>query len=198
LRALIILALIAVVVSLGFAFTRANNTPLASSNVYCGVERAAVKHLTDGFVLPVNPVYKTPDQLLALTPPHVGPDSPRIISNPGSLPETLKVQLTHVHVVAVKQESDSDLHIIIRSAQGELNVESPMAYCDRASPYRQRLAVARAAVERAFPNVSTGSYTVVDRYATIRGVLFWDVLHGQRGAPNGVELHPVTMLQVTP
>ena len=42
------------------------------------------------------------------------------------------------------------------------------------------------------PNVSSSRYTPEDFTATIEGVLFFDVLHGQRGAPNGVELHPVT------
>lgn len=186
-------AILGLAVAAGVNRERASNRTLTSSNVYCGVERAAVKHLTDGFQLPVNPVYLTPEKLLALRAPNVGSGSPRFTANPGSLPETIKVQLTNVHVVAVKQESDSDLHVIIGSSQGELNVEAPMAVCDHASPYWQRLAVARTAIERAFPNASSGSYTVVDRYATIRGVLFWDVLHGQRGAANGVELHPVTM-----
>jgi hypothetical protein len=42
------------------------------------------------------------------------------------------------------------------------------------------------------PHVSRSHYTPENLTATIEGVLFFDVLHGQRGAPNGVELHPVT------
>lgn len=37
----------------------------------CGTERAAVKHLTDGFVLPVNGTVVTPDQLVAMAAPPV-------------------------------------------------------------------------------------------------------------------------------
>jgi hypothetical protein len=40
------------------------------------------------------------------------------------------------------------------------------------------------------------SFTMLNGKATIRGVGFFDFLHGQTGvAPNGIELHPV--LRVT-
>lgn len=159
----------------------------------CGVERAQVKHLTDGFVLPTKARVMTPAQLLALTAPHIGPSTPRLPQ------ERVKVELRNVHVIAVKQEADSDLHVIIQAANGgELNVESPMARCDSTSPNAAILAAARAALDKAFPHPSSSGYTSVNVHATIRGVLFWDLPHGQRGAPNAVELHPVTMFKETP
>lgn len=159
----------------------------------CGVERASVKHLTDGFVLPSTAKVMTPDELLSLKPPQVGQDTPRITTvSGGSLPETILVVLNNVHVIAVKQEADSDLHVIIQASNGkELNVEAPQAICDSSSKYAKLLGAARAAMDKTFPNVSSSGYTTVNVTATIEGVLFWDVLHGQRGAPNGVELHPV-------
>jgi len=153
----------------------------------CGSERAAVKHLTDGFVLPAAVTVMTPEQLVSMAAPPVTQDSPRFPVEQGL------VALQDVHVIAAKQEKDSDLHVIIATATGaELNVEAPRADCDSTSPYAGELAQARAAMDAAMPNVSGSHYTPLDLTATIAGVLFFDVLHGQRGAPNGVELHPVT------
>jgi hypothetical protein len=153
----------------------------------CGTERAAVKHLTDGFVLPASAAVMTPDQLVAMAAPPVTQDSTRF-----PIEEQLVV-LEDVHVIAAKQEADSDLHVILTTATGaELNVEAPQAQCDASSPYAGALAQARQAMDAAMPTVSGSHYTPLDLHATIEGVRFFDVLHGQRGAPNGVELHPVT------
>jgi hypothetical protein len=153
----------------------------------CGTERAAVKHLTDGYVLPEQSTVMTPGQLVSMAAPPVTRDSPRFPV------EQQLVVLENVHVIAAKREADSDLHVLLTTATGaELNVEAPQAECDSASPYAALLARARAAMDQAMPNVSSSHYTPLDLTATIEGVLFFDVLHGQRGAPNGVELHPVT------
>jgi hypothetical protein len=153
----------------------------------CGTERAAVKHLTDGFVLPTSSTVRTPDQLVSLPAPPVTQSSPRFPI------ERQLVVIENVHVIAAKQEGDSDLHVILTTSTGaELNVEAPQAQCDSASPYAEVLAKARQAMDLAMPNVSGSHYTPLDLHATIEGVLFFDVLHGQRGAPNGIELHPVT------
>jgi hypothetical protein len=153
----------------------------------CGTERAAVKHLADGFVLPRVVKVMTPEQLVAMPAPPVTQDSPRFPV------ERQLVAIENVHVIAAKRESDSDLHVILTTATGaELNVEAPQAQCDASSPYAATLADARRAMDIAMPSVSSSRYTPEDLHATIEGVLFFDVLHGQRGAPNGVELHPVT------
>jgi hypothetical protein len=158
----------------------------------CGTERAGVKHLTDGFALPADGVVMTPDQLVAMAAPPVTQDSPRF-----PVEQQLLV-LENVHVIAAKQEADSDLHVIIATPTGaELNVEAPQAQCDESSPYAGVLAQARAAMDQAMPSISGAHYTPLDLRATIEGVLFFDVLHGQRGAPNGVELHPVTFFSTT-
>ncbi len=152
----------------------------------CGTERADVKHLSDGLVLPAQPTVMTPDQLVGLAAPPVTQTSPRFPV------EQQLVVLKRVHVIAAKQEADSDLHVLLLSRTGsELNVEAPQAQCDSGSPYAALLAQARQQMDAAMPNVSSAHYTPLDLRATIEGVLFFDVLHGQRGAPNGVELHPV-------
>lgn len=167
-------------------------TPKGLTNATsCGAERADVKHLTDGFTLPSTPTVMTIDQLVNMAAPPVTPDSPRFPQ------EQTLVELQNVHVIAAKQEADSDLHVIIATATGaDMNVEAPEAVCDSASPYAAQLAAARAALDQALGTVSTLTYTPENVTATIEGVLFFDVLHGQRGAPNGVELHPVTLFQV--
>jgi hypothetical protein len=153
----------------------------------CGTERAAVKHLTDGFVMPTSRAVLTPDQLVSLPAPPVTQNSPRFPI------ERQLVVIQDVHVIAAKQEGDSDLHVILTTSTGaELNVEAPQGQCDSASPYAAVLAKARQAMDLAMPNVSGSHYTPLNLHATIEGVLFFDVLHGQRGAPNGIELHPVT------
>jgi hypothetical protein len=153
----------------------------------CGTERAAVKHLTDSFVLPTSYAVLTPDQLVLLPAPPVTQNSPRFPI------ERQLVVIENVHVIAAKQEGDSDLHVILTTSTGaELNVEAPQAQCDSSSPYAAVLAKARQAMDEAMPNVSASHYTPLNLHATIEGVLFFDVLHGQRGAPNGIELHPVT------
>ena len=97
-----------------------------------------------------------------------------------------------VHVIAAKQEGDSDLHVILTTRPRRVEHEAPQAQCDSSSPYAAVLAKARQAMDEAMPNVSGSHYTPLNLHATIEGVLFFDVLHGQRGAPNGIELHPVT------
>jgi hypothetical protein len=141
----------------------------------------------------------TPSQLTGLVSPAVTSSSPRFKTVPAhSLPETTLVELVNVHIIAVKQEADSDLHVIISTPTGsELNVELPAAACDSTSKYATQLATARQNADKAMPHPSSSSYTPENITATIEGVLFWDVLHGQRGAPNGVELHPVTFFSTT-
>lgn len=189
---LLVVAAILFLMGCGGSTHRSSLREPAGSNS-CGVERAAVKHLTDGFALPAKVTKLTIDQMVNMTAPPVTQNSPRFPQ------EQIKAQLTDVHVVGVKQEPDSDLHIIISTSSGtEMNVESPAARCDATSPAATYLANARAAADAAMPHVSSSHYTGVNFYATIRGMVFFDVLHGQRGALNGIELHPVTLFKTVP
>jgi len=165
---------------------------LSHGDVACGTERGDVKHLTDGLVLPAEPTVMTPEQLVAMAAPPVTQTSPRFPV------EQQLVVLKRAHVIAAKREADSDLHVLLLGRTGaELNVEAPEAQCDSGSPYAALLAQARQSMDVAMPSVSSSHYTPLDLKATIEGVLFFDVLHGQRGAPNGVELHPVLYFSTT-
>lgn len=54
------------------------------------------------------------------------------------------------------------------------------------------MAAARAALLCSCGPARTGRFGLLTGTATITGVAFFDVIHGQRGvAPNGIELHPV-------
>jgi hypothetical protein len=44
--------------------------------------------------------------------------------------------------------------------------------------------------------ITHDSWTHIRRYVTIKGLGFFDEIHGQTGvAPNGIELHPVTRIR---
>ena len=80
----------------------------------------------------------------------------------------------------VRHEDDSDLHIVVRDAQGRTMItEAPLPACaPRATALRRKqIGVARAAVR-------------VCARAVVTGVAFFDFKHGQTGvAPNAIELH---------
>jgi hypothetical protein len=47
-------------------------------------------------------------------------------------------------------------------------------------------------------SISSSSFTELRGRVRIRGVGFWDEIHGQTGvAPNGIELHPVLSIRGT-
>jgi hypothetical protein len=79
-------------------------------------------------------------------------------------------------------------------------VEFPNARClKRTGPNnRRRIAAARRVLVRACGAASSSRFTLLSGTASITGVAFFDVLHGQRGvAPNGIELHPVIRFRAT-
>jgi hypothetical protein len=71
-------------------------------------------------------------------------------------------------------------------------VEFPKPTCVASSFKRARMAAARTSMLSNCGSLSTSSFTKLRGHVTIRGVGFWDEIHGQTGvAPNGIELHPV-------
>jgi hypothetical protein len=84
-------------------------------------------------------------------------------------------------VTLVRQEADSDLHLVLQADGQQMIAESPAPSCDsKATPLRrQQMTAARARVR-------------VCARAHVTGVAFFDFDHGQTGvAPNAIELHPV-------
>ncbi len=169
--------------------------PAASSGVACGVERWAVKTLTDAGARSIH-FGPRPTTIAAL----------RRLHPPGELgtgrigPVEKTTYRVRARLVAFKLEEDSDIHLVIADPHtgGTMIAEFPASFCvgsTAPSTAKAEMKAARAAILRcgAAPR---------DRFAplaglvTITGVGFWDFDHGQRGvAPNAIELHP--LLKIT-
>ena len=72
-------------------------------------------------------------------------------------------------------------------------VETPYPGCTSGSPFACFIANARSEIDGKY-NVTT-SFQYPGATVTVRGIGFFDLLHGQTGvAPNGIELHPVLQI----
>jgi hypothetical protein len=106
-------------------------------------------------------------------------------------------------LVGMKGEADSDVHLVIADpadASRTMIAEFPNSGCTKGAPAtaRRRMTAARRALIAACGQPSTGSFQPLHGTATLTGVGFFDVIHGQRGvAPNGIELHPVLGFSAT-
>jgi hypothetical protein len=161
----------------------------------CGIERWAVKTLTDAGAHSVvfRPRPSTVDALRGLPNPGAGFATPRIRG-----PETTTYRIA-VRLLYMKRELDRDVHLVVASPRTgrTMIVELPSSTCTRGAVARYAMARARASLVKAC-GPPTGSWRRIAGGATITGVGFFDVLHGQRGvAPNGIELHPVVAFGVT-
>jgi hypothetical protein len=100
-------------------------------------------------------------------------------------------------LVSAKLEENNDIHLVIKgvTTSGTMIVEfplSPTCTANATPGAKARMKNSRNAFGAicGVPGVST--LTKLHGRATIRGIGFFDFLHGQTGvAPNGVELHPV-------
>jgi len=162
----------------------------------CGSERWAVKTATDGTQLHEGapPEVRTVAQLSALEAPRYREARPRE-------GEELNVVAVVGYLRAVKLEEDGDLHALISDAPDGLTmvVEIPDPGCAARSPYKDRMAAARAATAKLVGAVFGRKFRTLTTPPRVRvvGAIFFDKLHGQTGmAGNGVELHPV--LDLTP
>jgi hypothetical protein len=192
-----VLAAVLLVVSLWWAgATRAGNGPTASAAAECGVERWPVKTLSDKRVNRVDfhPHDSSIGRLRKKDAPHVGSDTPRIDGM-----ETTNYRV-RARLIEFKLEEDKDIHLVIglpSSPEKTMIVEFPDITCPgaRRSPKKTQMARARSALVAACGQPSSSSFHQLQGTATVTGVGFFDILHGQTGvAPNGIELHPVLRL----
>jgi hypothetical protein len=156
----------------------------------CGLERWDVKTLTDADAHAVGFRAKptTIDALRALRGPAASFSSPR---RPGVERTTFRIQ---ARLVEMKREADRDVHLVVASPTtgATMIVELPSTTCTRGALHRYAMATARSHLENACGTASYTSFRHLSGTATITGVGFFDLLHGQTGvAPNGIELHPV-------
>jgi hypothetical protein len=160
----------------------------------CGVWRQDVKTMTDAGARAVQttPADATIEALAALPAPPLSAHAAR------SARERVTYQV-HAQLVKVKQEVDSDFHIVLRSAGGTTMIaEIVDPACAAGSPVLAQLRTVRAAFVQRFGQPSTTQFRPVrgQPQAVVAGVLFFDEIHGQAGvAQNGVELHPVLSIR---
>lgn len=164
---------------------------LAGSELHaaCGVERWSVKTGTDPQASSValgsytsSTIYNFHQSTRPGSLPANGRVSPR---------ETTQYRLSGTLTKYVR-EADSDYHLVIKDSAGRtMIVELPASNCVGAgSPFGTGIARARSQFDARF--TATTSMKTTSTPVTIKGIGFWDYIHGQTGvAPNGIEVHPV-------
>lgn len=155
----------------------------------CGVERWSVKTGTDPQASSVvlssyisSTIYNFHQSVRPASLPSNGRVSPR---------ETTQYRLSGTLTKYVR-EADSDYHLVIKDSAGRtMIVELPASNCVGAgSPFGTGISRARSQFDARF--TATTSMKTTSTPVTIKGVGFWDYIHGQTGvAPNGIEVHPV-------
>jgi len=167
----------------------------------CGVERWPVKVLSDDEAASVDTVdliAETVPDLIHIPAPAVLPERSRVA------PVELAVYSVSARLVEAKLEPDSDIHLIIADPQtgDTMIVELPDA--DRCALRTDpglvtEMDSARNAIIAQFGLPPSDRFLALGGTANFTGVGFFDVVHDQRGvAPNGIELHPVLGLTITP
>src|SRR5687767_14769060 len=155
----------------------------------CGVERWSVKTGTDPQASSVvlssyisSTIYNFHQSTRPASLPSNGRVSPR---------ETTQYRLSGTLTKYVR-EADSDYHLVIKDGSGRtMIIELPASNCVGAgSPFGPGIARARQQFDARF--TATTSMKTTTTPVTIKGIGFWDYIHGQTGvAPNGIEVHPV-------
>ena len=155
----------------------------------CASERWPVKVGTDSAACTIDltPSLTTIGDLRALKAPGTYPTSSRIAPT-----EETVFLLRDVTLVEYKQETDLDYHLVIQDSTGRTMIaEIPDPGCLPSSgPWYSMVQAVRTAFNAKFPVSS--SFRTVSATVSLKGIGFFDVMHGQTGvAPNGIELHPV-------
>jgi Novel STAND NTPase 1/CARDB len=157
----------------------------------CGMERWSVKTLADPQASAINlrPLATTVDALTRLPPP------PSLSPNRRA-PAELRTFRVRVKLVAMKQEQDGDIRLLIADPRthAAMAAELPAAACALSASLslRAKMHEARSALTHACGPPGLDRYTNLTGTASIAGVGFFDRIHGARStAANGIELHPV-------
>ncbi len=160
-----------------------------SLHAQCGVERWSVKTGTDSGASSINLgsyVSTSIYNMLQSAHPSSLPANSRVAPR-----ETTQYQLSGT-LTKYAREGDSDYHLVIQDGSGRtMIVEIPAPNCvGSGSPFGPGVSNARRQFDARF--TATSSFKTTSTPVTVKGVGFWDFLHGQTGvAPNGIELHSV-------
>lgn len=159
----------------------------------CGIERWAVKTLTDPGANSVSVSKVVPSTVATLT----GLRAPINPTDRLAPVETTVYKIAGTLTVA-KSEADHDFHLVVADKAGHtMIVEIPDPACAAGSVVSKQLSAVRSAFVAKYG--TPGSYPKPELRpnvpVTVTGVGFFDRIHGQTGvAPNGIELHPVLSL----
>jgi hypothetical protein len=167
-----------------------------------GVERWPVKTGTDPDATQVTAghVQTTVDELIHEPRPHdmVPPNQafPAYQERRAFGVETTVFRV-EVTIIAYKEESDGDYHLVIQGAGGHTMIaECPNpdpAFVDPASEWATEIKEVRAALDGKLNPAPAMHLQKASVPAIITGVGFFDRIHGQDGVAttNGIELHPI-------
>ena len=166
----------------------------ASALAQCGNERWDVKTLKDKYAKAVKTeaIKKTVKELVKYQAPIAWSNSLQRQS-----PIEFNQFVVEANLIAFKKESDQDYHLVIADKTNNkitMIAEIPAPECTgKTIPYKQL----RATID-SLHKASAKLYTLSKPIPIeITGVGFFDKPHGQDGlAPNGIELHPVTRLEI--
>jgi hypothetical protein len=175
--------------------TLSTATLAAACGVKCGVERWAVKTLTDldADEVDLTPVSRTVHQLRQLEEPDEKPDEERLGEVERSAYEVRAV------IIGWVREDDKDIHLVIASESNHnttIIAEVPSSSCRRVclSDNRSEFDDARQVLVNRLGNPPSTFKSITPVRVRITGIGFFDQKHSnpQHGvAPNNFELHPV-------
>ena len=150
----------------------------------CGTERWNVKTGTDSQAGSISLVPQTTTIAALRALPANGGGGSRETPT-----ETTLFELKDVTLTEWISESDSDYHLVLSDGSVTMIAEIPSPSCTTSSVWACFISRARAE----FESQNLAHYPGLT--VTVRGVGFFDFLHGQTGvAPNGIELHPVLQI----
>lgn len=159
----------------------------------CGSERWSVKTLTDAAASKVAVSHVKATSVEAMR--HLKVPLRLKATSLRRLGAERTVYRVTANLTAMKREDDSDIHLVVSDPThgGSMIVEFPASFCDvgASSALRARMTTARNNLARACGGEAPKDFVQLSGTATITGVGFFDLIHGQSGvAPNGIELHP--------
>ncbi len=175
---------------------KATPTQPEAEGLACGVERWAVKTLTDSDAAKVNfqAVPGSVGTLVSLPKPAALPKNSRIA------PVELTVYTVKAHVEEFKLENDSDIHVVISNPDDPnetMIVEFVNTQCIDPAKAIQETAMAKTRED--FIGICgepARKFLTCEVDVEITGVGFFDFIHGQTGvSPNGIEIHPVLAIK---
>jgi hypothetical protein len=165
----------------------------------CGTERWPVKVGTDRDARQVAtlPQVTTIAQLRSIAAP-AHPESRR---NARFAPTELTTFQIRGMLRVIKKEADQDYHLVITDPANPrvtMIVESPDPTCASGSQFLDNITSVRTMLDQTLQLdriFAENARSELSMPVTVTGVAFFDVLHGQEGvAPNGIELHPILMI----